>query len=285
MRPFAATEPTMTLALRRFAAAFVTFFAAALPAVATSYSTDYSDLWYRSPAESESGWGVNVIQQNNIIFATLFVYGPDNTPRWYVAPATVGQNTSTFTGPLFTTTGTYFGSPWVGVTSQQVGTVTFNFNSPSQGVLTYTVGNVTVVKNIVRQTFGGNLMTGNYLGGMTAIGSACRNGAVNGAALIFGELTVNHSNFNQPSFTVDFVNGAGVSGTCTFTGAYSQLGRLGSVNNGTFSCTFSGQQGGNVGTFSLSQIFVSQTGLTSRFQGSDQFCNYDGFFGGIKDVL
>jgi len=50
----------------------------ALPALASTHSTDYTDLWY---LPAESGWGVNVVQQNDIVFATFFVYGPDGTPR------------------------------------------------------------------------------------------------------------------------------------------------------------------------------------------------------------
>jgi hypothetical protein len=32
-------------------------------------------------------------------------------------------------------------------------------------------------------------------------------------------------------------------------------------------------------------VDASQNGLNARFTGSDQFCTYNGFFGGIRDVL
>ena len=51
----------MSLFLRRLAAMALLGLAAVLPARATPYSTDYSDLWWAGPAED--GWGVNVIQQ------------------------------------------------------------------------------------------------------------------------------------------------------------------------------------------------------------------------------
>ena len=46
-----------------------------LPAAAT----DYTDIWY---LPSESGWGVNLIQAEDVIFVTLFIYGPNNQPTW-----------------------------------------------------------------------------------------------------------------------------------------------------------------------------------------------------------
>ena len=44
--------------------------ALALPAAATTHSTDYTDLWY---LPAESGWGINIIQQYDTVFATMFV--------------------------------------------------------------------------------------------------------------------------------------------------------------------------------------------------------------------
>ena len=54
----------------------------ALPAYATSFSTDQSDLYY---IVAESGWGIQLVQRGSVIFATMFVYGPSGTPTWYVA--------------------------------------------------------------------------------------------------------------------------------------------------------------------------------------------------------
>src|SRR5688572_5799510 len=116
----------------RILAAAVTAFALALPASATTTHTDFSDLWYAAPAESESGWCVNVAQQGDVLFVTLFVYGPDNTPHWYVAPAVAATGANTFGGALFTVgTGTWFGAPWSGISNVgQVGNIAFTFVSP-----------------------------------------------------------------------------------------------------------------------------------------------------------
>ena len=73
---------------------------ATLSHAATS-STDFSDLWSNA---NEQGWGANVIQQNDILFVTLFVNNQSNAPVWYVASAvTRTANTGTtlnFTGTV-----------------------------------------------------------------------------------------------------------------------------------------------------------------------------------------
>lgn len=272
----------MTQTLRHYAAAALASLGFALPASATTFSTDYTDLWYNAPAESQAGWGVNLIQQNEVIFATLFVYGTDGTPRWYVGSNVSATSGTSFTGPLYSLTGTYFGAPWAGVTPPvQVGTISFTFPTATTGTLNYTVGNVSVSKNIVRQSFRFDVLTGNYIGGTTARGSACGG---NGGILISGELSVTH---NQPNInmTVDFVNNVGQQGQCTYAGSYSQTGSIGAINNGTFNCAIGGVNNALVGTFSVAEITNSRNGFNGRYTGQDQFCATTGFFGGIRDVF
>lgn len=269
----------MISAFRRCVAGLLVTLGFALPAAAASNSVDYTDLWY-NPAES--GWGLNLIQQNNIIFATLFVYGADNSARWYVASNLSGGG-SAFSGQLFQTTGPAFSSPFspTAVTTTPVGTMTLSFNTPTTATLSYTVNGVSVTKQIQRQTWSAENFSGSYLGGLTATGSACHNGASNGAVLIFDVLTVTHS-ASSFSAKVNFFNSAGTASACTFSGNYGQDGHLGNVN-GSFNCTF-GSTPGNQGTFNMSQLAVTQNGFTGAFNGSDQFCNYTGFFGGVRDV-
>ena len=265
----------MTLNLRRYAAAFLAALGFAMPASATTFGTDYTDLWF-NPAEQ--GWGVNVIQQSGTLFATLFVYGADNTPRWYVASDLRGGQNS-FSGTLYQTSGPAFSAAWTGnATVTAVGTMTFSFNAFNTGTLSYSVNGVTVNKTIQRQTFQGNNIAGNYIGGMTATATSCASSADNGFALITGLLTVQHGSGN-PTMRVDFRNNAGVSATCTFTGPYVAAGRLGTIS-GTFSCTL-----GSNGTFTMSEVDVSKNGFTAVFTGRDQFCTYNGYFGGPRDVI
>ena len=46
-------------------------------AFATSFTTDQSDLWY---IPAESGWGMQLVQRDGVIFATLYVYDINNKP-------------------------------------------------------------------------------------------------------------------------------------------------------------------------------------------------------------
>jgi hypothetical protein len=79
----------------------------AAPASATSYSTDQSDLWY---IPAESGWGIQLVQRDNIIFATLFVYDAARNPVWYVGTLNPAGPGLAWSGSIYLTTGSYFGA-------------------------------------------------------------------------------------------------------------------------------------------------------------------------------
>jgi len=261
--------------VNRYLASALAALAISLPASATTYSTDYTDLWWNP---NENGWGINLIQQSEVIFATMFVYGADNTARWYVASALSGSQT-TFSGALYQTTGPYFGAAFnpaaVGVTN--VGTMTVNFSGPYNATLSYVVNGVSVTKQITRQTWRSNNLSGRYLGGLTANGTGCRTVA-NGPILIFDNLNVTQ-NGNSVSMTVTYFTGATTQGSCTFSGNYSPSGRIGSIS-GTWNCT-----NGTAGTFAMNQVDANPNGFNSVFTGSDQYCNYNGYFGGVRDIL
>jgi hypothetical protein len=57
--------------------------ACTLGPVALAKTTDQSDLRW---IPTESGWGIQLVQQELTIFATMmFVYGPNGQPTWYSA--------------------------------------------------------------------------------------------------------------------------------------------------------------------------------------------------------
>jgi len=268
----------MKTSLRRYALAFLACIGLALPAAATTYSTDYTDLWY---TPNESGWGLNIVNQGDTIFAALYVYGTDNSPRWYYASDLHGS-ASSFSGTLYRTQGTYLGSPWNPAQLNgaiPVGTMTINFATGTTGTLVYSVDGVTVTKNIARLAFKLNNLSGNYLGGMSAISNSCSNSANNNLGiLIAGFLTVTHA--GNPRFVVEFTASRGAA-TCTFTGAYVQEGKLGSIPNGTWSCSDGAD---NTGTFNMQQIDAKLAGISAVVTAQDQYCRYVGYFGGVTDV-
>ena len=212
------------------------------------------------------------------IFATLFVYGADNSARWYVASDLRGS-ASTFSGTLYQTNGPAFTATWTGTaTVTPVGSMTLTFNSASTGTLSYTVNGATVNKQIQRQTFRPDNLSGNYIGGLTAAASGCTNPANNELVLATGLFRVAHG--SSVSITVDFKNAVGTPGTCTYTGGYTAQGRLASIS-GNYSCTT-----GTSGTFTISELSAARSGWTGVYSGADNLgCRYSGYFGGLKDVI
>jgi hypothetical protein len=133
-------------------------------------SIDYTDIWWAAGG-AESGWGVNMAQSGDFIFATFFVYGPTGTPTWYTAQLsrTTGE---TFTGSVFVVSGTWFGAPMFPPVPPSsvvpVGNATFTASNTYTGTLSYSVNGVNVNKNIERQTtLGQALVQATYIGGMT----------------------------------------------------------------------------------------------------------------------
>jgi len=243
---------------------------------ATPFSTDFSDLWYNAPAESESGWGMNVIQQGDILFITLFVYAPDGTPTWFVAPAAVYSGTAggaiLFSGSLYATTGSGFNAPWnPGARgTREVGSITFAGTSVISANVSYVVDGQQVQKSLVRQTWRGNSLAGSYIGATIGTYSGCPNSSLNGYSEEPATITVTHG--ASPTVTMTIVGAT----SCTFTGQYGQAGRMGAIE-GTTTCT-----GGVTGNFSAFEVEASLQGLTGRAIVTSNACNWSGRFGGLR---
>jgi hypothetical protein len=119
-------------------------------------SPNFQDLWWRSPAGSESGWGVNVTHQGDILFVTWFTYDANGQGMWLVGSNVSRTTGNTFTGSLFRTAGPAFSaSPWnpAQVTVTSVGTVTLAFSDANNGTFAYTVNGVSQTKPITRQVY------------------------------------------------------------------------------------------------------------------------------------
>ena len=124
-------------------------------------ATNYQDLWYAAPAESEAGWGVNFTHQGDIIFATWFTYDADRNPLWL--SATVDKTAAgVYTGTLYRTTGPAFSAvPFLpaNVVATPVGTLTLTFANGNSATFAYEVAldgpasSVKQTKAIVRQVF------------------------------------------------------------------------------------------------------------------------------------
>jgi hypothetical protein len=242
------------------------------PTWATSWSNDQSDLWWNS---SENGWGIQFVQRGSTIFATMFVYDAAGNPTFYVATmeGTKASGVLTFTGTLYTTHGSWFGTvPYnpsaFGGTA--VGTMTWQKGSGEPGTLTYSVNSVNVTKSLTRQPIRNDDYTGPYTVGIHFVQTACTNPAKNGT-------------FDGPDTMTVGQNGTAISVTlvaigCTYTGTYSQSGQFGTIS-GNFTCT-----SGDVGTFTTSNMIVTPVGMVMRISGSSTStgCQATGQIGGVR---
>jgi hypothetical protein len=123
----------------------------------TPSSSNFQDLWYASPAESERGWGLNITHQGIIIFLTWFTYDSNGLGMWIVGPRMEQITGNTYHGNLYRTTGPAFSAnPWSpsGVVAIPVGNASFNFTSATTATFNYTVNGINQTKNITRQSFG-----------------------------------------------------------------------------------------------------------------------------------
>lgn len=118
-------------------------------------ATNYQDIWWNAPAGSESGWGINLIQQSNIIFATWFTYDLDGSPLWLSMTAT-STAPRTYAGTLYRTRGPPFSavpfSP-ASIATTPVGTGTLTFANGNSGTFAYSVNGVAQSKAITRTVF------------------------------------------------------------------------------------------------------------------------------------
>ncbi len=115
----------------------------------------YQALWWADPPLSENGWGVNVVHQGDILFATWFTYDADG-PMWLVMSNGAKVGPGRYTGVLYRTRGPAFDAvPFdpTRVSLSEVGSATFQFSSEDRGTFSYVVGGTAQTKAITRQVY------------------------------------------------------------------------------------------------------------------------------------
>jgi len=220
---------------------------------------------------------MQLVQNNNTLFATIFVYNPANLPIWYSGTLfSTGINPATgapsFAGDLYETRG-----PWLGATPYQpsqvqlakVGTISFTSPAVETGVLTYSVNGVSVTKQVQRQTLVFDNYSGTFLGTYSVDRTNCSNPANNGRSTFLTSFAINHST-NAMTIVAAITNGIGTF-TCTFSGAYSQAGRMAAVNS-TYACTT-----GESGNVQFIEMTRERLGVLSRLKGTNNLgCKMSG---------
>jgi hypothetical protein len=187
---------------------------------------DYSDQWW---VPSESGWGAAVVQQADTLVVDLLVYGADGKPAWYVASALLKPNAApghtVFSGDLYATTGPWFGGPFnpALVAERKAGTLTFDATGVNSASIAYTVDGVAVSKNVVRMTWSGEDLSGNY-SAVWNFGCPFGNGSLWGWR--FTGMSIAHSADNAVHIQGEIW---GIFEPFEMRGSYSQDGRLGRI--------------------------------------------------------
>lgn len=121
-----------------------------------SPATDYTDLWFNA---FESGWGLGVVQQADLMFVTWYVYDDGGAPVWYFASncavSAAGNGCSgklyRTAGPAGPASGQAFDPSKVRVT--EVGQIDVSFTDANNGMISYSVNGRTGTRSITRQVF------------------------------------------------------------------------------------------------------------------------------------
>lgn len=261
------------MAKRYLAWCFGFLIALASPAQAAS-GYDMTDAWW---VPAESGWGLQLVQQRDTVFATLYVYGNDGAPRWYSGTLaftglTPQQRTPNYAGDLYETTGTWFGAAQFAPPAyRRVGTIAVTAQSMTHATLDYAVDGAAVRKAIERMTFVLDAYAGQYAGAFAISRTRCDDPAQDGTRVLAGTYAVTQDGASM-GVIADWPGN-----TCSFAGPYVQHGRLGSVS-AQYTCS-----DGERGTLVFEEMNIQRFGWTGRLFGLDnRGCHLEGRFGAAR---
>lgn len=235
------------------AAAFLAAGECAAAAAPVSIGSHYSDLWWNP---QESGWGANIVQQGETAFVTLFVYGPDGKPTWYVASdarvfALDGSGNPAFRGTLYKTAGPWLGGPFdpSQVSVQAVGQLVLEPRQDGRLNLSYTAEGVSVSRDVVRQTFSAPDLGTTYLASFS-LRQAVPGGLPYGTRQ-FGAEVLAHVEGGTAFLRIE-----DPQGRCELRGTRTPSGRFARID-GQFECA-----GGETGEFEITDFEVTQHGFS-----------------------
>jgi len=252
------------------------------PVAKTNVTTDVTDLWWPN---AEPGWGIQLVQNRDVVFATLYVYGPTGSPTFYVATLeNPPGDTGIWVGTVYAATGPWFGGAFnpAAVVETAVGSMTFVLTGIGTGTLAYTISGTGVSKTIHRQPlrFEDNEDSYAFVHTWVPTGAGCT------AADAYASGEVPPTGVMQ-FFTVD-ADTAVVTlqwklspvELCQATMQYSQFGRLGQYS-GTLSCPSTGRSG----PFTLFEVANGVKRLNGRYTMDWTYgCRWSGRFAGVSST-
>lgn len=266
-------SPTRLALAAVLAAASLSATVAGAATVPVNIGSHYTDLWWNP---QENGWGMNVVQQGETAFITLFVFGPDDKPTWYVASAAQvfaldANGNPAFRGTLFKATGPWLGGPFdpARLEVRPVGQLVIEPRPDGRLNLSYTAEGVSVSKDLVRSTFSAPDIGATYHGTFS-LRQAVPGGMPYGTRQYAAELLV-HLSGELVYMRVDEPDGR-----CEYRGTRSPSGRYARIE-GTFACA-----GGDAGSFVITEFEVAEHGFTGYLRTSTVSNNQYGRFAAAR---
>jgi hypothetical protein len=264
-------------AMRALAALAVAIAMLSSPA---AHAVNYQDTWW---IPSENGWGMNIMQQGETLFATWYVYDQTGAPIWFAVPNGQKTATNTFTGRVFTIRGSFFAGAWnpASFVPSDAGSATFTFTDRKTLNLRYSVGSNTVNKTLTRITYAALPLAGDFYGAELGQPTNCAN---NTRYYAFSLFTVTASyaagTSGGPIKIVQQVADTG-SGTfiCTLDGNFTQFGTL-VEGTGTYACN-----SGVTGSWTFTDGQFGTDSFSLRLSGAlnNSSCRVESVYSGSRN--
>jgi hypothetical protein len=248
-------------------------------------AANYQDRWWRP---SESGWGVMVLQQGDVISAVMFHYGADRKPVWYLLSSAPRGGNESFTGTLFETSGpALFGAfDPTAVTVREVGTMALSFNSLTAGTVSYTIDGQNASKVIERITFQTPALIAEYLGSYAGYAS-CPGFPDIDTFTFTSRIIIGGT---EPAPVLRVQTGGSLLGealTCDLTGPLTQSGGI-FTGNGTWVCRNASNQSRMTASYTIDEMRIIDKTVVINLRASTSYpsvnanCTERGAFSGVR---
>lgn len=219
---------------------------AAIQAAATI--ANYSDWWWN---EQQSGHGLNIGQQGNVLFVSWFTYDETGAGMWLTMTAPL--NGSTASGDWIRSTGPALGTTFdpSRVARNSVGSGTLTFSSLHNASLVWTVSGRTGTVALSRLTWASALPAGGVHSGRMRLEVKVCEGGVNLNLPIT-------STYTLAGNALTIVDDQRATGTrvCTMQGTLAPSGSYFKVENGTYTCIANASSGTWTGTLLVRPPFI-----------------------------
>jgi len=240
-------------------------------AVAPAQATIYTDIWW---IPAESGWGVNLVQTGDFIFATTYVYEADHSPTFFTANLYLESNGS-YVGDVIVSTGPHFAAAtWDNnlVTRQVAGTATFRPDSPSTGNFSYHLYETFVSKDIVRQNLVASVLEGTYVGALRSDVTGCLAPEKNVLSYSFADIDVMVSAPGELQIAVPIESGL----LCTFTGPVTQTGNINLMTGAAYVCNNVRSVTADISELKSTSLGIEGRWLAATENGCQEYVTFSG---------